>query len=152
MLRRTPCIGICSTTFGDLVCRGCKRFAHEIVGWNGYADEQRSAVWDRLLLLRAGATRQVVEIVDGDRLAAMLPSALKAQTLSETLLYVGAYDLLRQRMASGEPGLAMLEELGLRAVDPAVPRLLKTLLEQIDREFYLRSLAHYERNFRRPSR
>ncbi|MEC9132488.1 MAG: DUF1289 domain-containing protein, partial [Pseudomonadota bacterium] len=23
--RPTPCVGICSTTYGDLVCRGCKR-------------------------------------------------------------------------------------------------------------------------------
>ncbi|MDC1160500.1 DUF1289 domain-containing protein, partial [Luminiphilus sp.] len=24
---RTPCIGVCSTGVGDVVCRGCKRFA-----------------------------------------------------------------------------------------------------------------------------
>ncbi len=28
---RTPCVGMCSTTYGDLVCRGCRRFSHEIV-------------------------------------------------------------------------------------------------------------------------
>ena len=33
----TPCLGICSTTFGDEVCKGCKRFAHEIVGWTKYS-------------------------------------------------------------------------------------------------------------------
>ncbi|MEM9624509.1 MAG: DUF1289 domain-containing protein, partial [Pseudomonadota bacterium] len=36
LTKRTPCVGICSTTYGDLVCRGCKRFAHEIVQWNAY--------------------------------------------------------------------------------------------------------------------
>ena len=26
---KTPCIGLCSTVFGDSVCRGCLRFVHE---------------------------------------------------------------------------------------------------------------------------
>jgi predicted Fe-S protein YdhL (DUF1289 family) len=50
--KRTPCVGICSTTYGDLVCRGCKRFAHEIVQWNGYDDVQQDAVRDRLQRVR----------------------------------------------------------------------------------------------------
>ena len=44
----TPCLGICSTTFGDEVCKGCKRFAHEIVGWTKYSLEEREIVNDRL--------------------------------------------------------------------------------------------------------
>ena len=38
----TPCLGICSTTFGDEVCKGCKRFAHEIVSWTKYSLEERN--------------------------------------------------------------------------------------------------------------
>ena len=34
---RTPRIGVCSTGIGDAVCRGCKRFAHEVIDWNGYS-------------------------------------------------------------------------------------------------------------------
>ena len=63
-MKRTPCVGICSTTYGDLVCRGCMRFAHEIVGWNGFNEAQREAVWQRLLELRDGAVRSAVEVVD----------------------------------------------------------------------------------------
>ena len=44
----TPCLGICSTTFGDEVCKGCKRFAHEIVGWTKYSQGEREIVNDRL--------------------------------------------------------------------------------------------------------
>lgn len=29
----TPCIGVCSTTIGDLVCRGCGRTVEEIRDW-----------------------------------------------------------------------------------------------------------------------
>lgn len=45
---KTPCIGTCSTIYGDSVCRGCSRFHHEIVHWNRYSAEQQDAVWSRL--------------------------------------------------------------------------------------------------------
>jgi uncharacterized protein len=49
---KTPCIGICSTTsVGDRICRGCKRFAPEVIEWNGYSDQEKRAVLQRLCLL-----------------------------------------------------------------------------------------------------
>ena len=45
---RTPCVGICSTTYGDDVCRGCKRFIHEVINWNSFKPEEKEAVWKRL--------------------------------------------------------------------------------------------------------
>lgn len=44
----TPCAGRCSTVFGDSVCRGCRRFNHEVIQWNTYTAEQHTAVWKRL--------------------------------------------------------------------------------------------------------
>ena len=44
----TPCIGHCSTVFGDGVCRGCLRFVHEVIDWNRYTDEQKQVIWLRL--------------------------------------------------------------------------------------------------------
>ena len=44
----TPCAGRCSTVFGDAVCRGCRRFNHEVIRWNTYTEEQRHAIWLRL--------------------------------------------------------------------------------------------------------
>ena len=46
---RTPCIGVCSTGIGDAVCRGCKRFAHEVIDWNGYSQAQKQAIDARLI-------------------------------------------------------------------------------------------------------
>ena len=71
--RRTPCIGVCSTTYGDLVCRGCKRFAHEVVGWNGFADTQQHVVWERLNRLLAESVRAYVTVVDEQRLRSAAP-------------------------------------------------------------------------------
>ena len=44
----TPCAGRCSTVFGDAVCRGCRRFNHEVIRWNTFSPEQHTAVWKRL--------------------------------------------------------------------------------------------------------
>lgn len=44
----TPCAGRCSTVFGDSVCRGCRRFNHEVIQWNTYTPEQHTVVWKRL--------------------------------------------------------------------------------------------------------
>ncbi|WP_353144290.1 DUF1289 domain-containing protein [Acinetobacter pragensis] len=44
----TPCAGRCSTVFGDSVCRGCRRFNHEVIKWNTYTAEQQRTVWQRL--------------------------------------------------------------------------------------------------------
>lgn len=44
----TPCAGRCSTVFGDAVCRGCRRFNHEVIHWNTYSLDQQSVIWHRL--------------------------------------------------------------------------------------------------------
>ena len=44
----TPCAGKCSTVFGDSVCRGCRRFSHEVIHWNNYSREEQQFIWQRL--------------------------------------------------------------------------------------------------------
>jgi hypothetical protein len=53
-----------------------------------------------------------------------------------------AYESLRQA-----PAECSLEMLGIRALDPA-RSTRSSLREAIDQEFYRRSVAHYERNFK----
>ena len=48
LIKRTPCIGVCSTSYGDHICRGCKRFSHEVTGWIKYSDAEKSLVNERL--------------------------------------------------------------------------------------------------------
>ncbi len=46
---KTPCIGICSTTsLGDHVCRGCRRFSFEVIKWNSYGPQEKKAVLQRI--------------------------------------------------------------------------------------------------------
>jgi len=40
----TPCVGVCSTIYGDETCLGCKRNFLDIIKWNGYTKEQKDEI------------------------------------------------------------------------------------------------------------
>lgn len=141
-LRRTPCMGICSTTYGDLVCRGCKRFAHEIIQWNGFDQDQREIVWNRLTELRDTCVRDVVHV----GLRADLDAACAARGLpmhEENSTHSVAYELLRR--ALNEPQVVVDAKIGLREFETPI-----AALKAIDDLFLQRSRAHYERAFKTP--
>lgn len=48
MVIDTPCVGICSSVYGDLICRGCKRTAMEVIEWNRYDSAKKIIVYQRL--------------------------------------------------------------------------------------------------------
>ena len=48
----SPCVGRCSTTYGDDVCKGCGRTFIEVINWIIYTDEEKAAVWARLQKLQ----------------------------------------------------------------------------------------------------
>ena len=143
-MRSTPCIGICSTTYGDLICRGCKRFAHEIVAWNGYTEDQRRRVWHRLYTLRDEATAAFLVVADV-RLLRNVGLAAKLERSGDMSLLTVGYELLRRRARD----MISLGEIGLRALndEPVTPIAVR---DAIDREFYLRSVAYFERSFHTP--
>lgn len=141
-LARTPCVGKCSTTFGDLVCRGCKRFVHEVVHWNSYPPAQRQRVLDRLASLRTEAVLKHVVIVDATRLREQA-GRMRIQTAEGDVAC--AYRLLQ---LGGERDLEGLG-LAVRACDEQPPG---SLADAIEAEFLLRSQAHYESSFKVLSR
>lgn len=79
---KTPCVGLCSTVYGDLVCRGCKRFHHEVVNWNLYDAEEKRAVWSRLEQLLAQVMAVKLEVFDAARLRLQLSSGRSASSPS----------------------------------------------------------------------
>lgn len=141
-MRQTPCIGICSTTYGDLICRGCKRFAHEVTGWNGYADAQRAAVWQRLRDLRDAAVAEFLRI-ENETVLLEVAARLRIAPAPDWSSLSVAYEILRR--TRGVPDLA---SLGLSRSRFAAGIAAQELFGAIDREFYARATATYERNFR----
>ena len=62
----TPCIGICSTTFGDDVCKGCKRFSHEITNWGKFSTDERAVVNSRLEQFKTTILQEKFTISDSE--------------------------------------------------------------------------------------
>jgi uncharacterized protein len=138
--KRTPCVGICSTTYGDLVCRGCKRFAHEIVQWNGYEAHQQKLIWSRLQSLRDEVVEHTLSVID----EAAYANQIQAPHLQSLTAIEQRYELVRHLAIQNAP----LSAAGLQA-STATDDALATL-QSIDSEIYRRSLAHYERNYKIP--
>lgn len=139
---RTPCIGMCSTTYGDLVCRGCRRFSHEIIDWNRYHDDQKRAVWARLNALRDQVVEGRLSVVDPARLDEKLamhriPFDASASAPSR------AYLLLRR----GARHIQRLDAYGLEVLPEYADLSLPELRDLIDRDLQALAEAHYERYF-----
>jgi predicted Fe-S protein YdhL (DUF1289 family) len=144
--RATPCIGICSTTYGDLVCRGCKRFAHEIVDWNAFTPEQRDRVWERLQRLRDACTAECLQVADESAVDARI-AALRVPTWAKASSLARAYELLWRERATWEA----LDAAGIRPTGTVAGRTVVDVRRAIDAEFLRRSKAEYEASFRIPA-
>ena len=64
LIKRNPCIGVCSTTYGDDICKGCKRFRHEVSSWTKYSDVEKNIVNRRLEKFKALILNDKFSIVD----------------------------------------------------------------------------------------
>ena len=137
---KTPCVGLCSTVYGDLVCRGCKRFHHEVVNWNLYGDEQKHAVWRRLEILLVQVMAAKLEVYEPVRLRQQLEQR-SIRFAPEQSPYCWAYQLI----ARGARVIINLEAYGMVLLPEFRDWGLPQLRDAIDREFFLLSEAHYER-------
>ena len=139
---KTPCIGVCSTVFGDEVCRGCKRFQHEIIQWNGYDDVAKRSVLNRLELLKVQIMESKIRITDESLLKAqLLEFKIKFEEDNNSLCWV--FDLLR----SGSQSIVSSTDFGFELIDNSVSNLseLKKVMEE---ELFKLSEAHYQRYFK----
>ncbi|MDX1465996.1 MAG: DUF1289 domain-containing protein [Halomonas sp.] len=69
----SPCVGVCSTTLGDRVCRGCQRTDSEIRDWPAYGGGERRARLADIDRLRAEIAARYLVVED----AALLESQLQ---------------------------------------------------------------------------
>lgn len=135
-----PCIGLCSTVYGDLVCRGCKRFHHEIINWNRYSDTERSAVMTRLTLLLEQVVAGKLDVFD----AALLRSQLEKRQIRfdpRQSPYCWAFSLI----CRGARTIRRPEAYGISLLPEFRALPLAEVRDIIDREYFLLSEAHYQR-------
>ncbi len=139
---KTPCVGICSTGIGDQVCRGCKRFNHEVIQWNSYSNEQRRIIDTRLQNFLAQTVANKIEITD----RSLLASQLKHQQISfdvDRNPYCWIVNLLN----AGASQIEDISQYGLKVLSKYDHFNLIDLKKLIDQDYYTLSCAHYERYF-----
>lgn len=137
----TPCLGICSTTFGDEVCKGCKRFAHEIVGWTKYSEGEREIVNDRLEKFKIQILQHRFAITDKNLFESMLEEkAINFNHSLDPLTWI--FDLFR---AAGSQTFD-ISNFGIKSLVQFNP---KTIRDEINNELLELSEAHHERYFKK---
>jgi predicted Fe-S protein YdhL (DUF1289 family) len=139
---RTPCIGVCSTGIGDTVCRGCKRFSHEVIAWNSYSQDERRSVLQRIDVLLGQIVARWLVIDD----VGTLREQLELQQIAfDASRYPASWvvELLKA-------GASQIEDpalFGLLLCEQAQGKNLRELRDAIEKEFYELSCAHFERYF-----
>ena len=138
---KTPCIGICSTVFGDEVCRGCKRFVHEVIDWNVYNNEQKLLVKSRLEELSKQVLMGKIRIQDTNKFSQSLKIVEIDSKQSEVMLILEFLRKAAKQIASfTEHGLFVLPEYQHYSANE--------LKELVDAEVHILSTATYHKNFK----
>lgn len=138
----SPCIGVCSTGIGDSVCRGCKRFAHEVIDWNSYSDQQRGLIYGRINSFLGQVLKHRIRVLDERRLDEFLLSRKIGFNAIDDK-YAKVFSLLK----AGAQQLSSLEIAGCEVMPEYKHLPLSQLRNEIDQDFYTLSSAHYQRYF-----
>jgi len=142
---RTPCVGICSTTYGDDVCRGCKRFIHEVINWNSFNPEEKESVWKRLEKLKTLIMQSKISIINETLMEEKIEE-LQLKINSDLNSLSKAFEIVKLTSKSFDD----LNEFGIKLVNKDVS--LIDLKEEIEKELYDLSMAHFNRYFVEPIR
>ncbi|MDA8696663.1 DUF1289 domain-containing protein [Gammaproteobacteria bacterium] len=137
----TPCLGICSTTYGDDVCKGCKRFVHEVISWNKYSSHEKELVNSRLEEFKVLILKERFAIEDPEVFKLKLnENAINFNNALDPLTWI--FDLLR---AAGSQNLD-LSQFGIKVLINYDPKKIK---DEINDELLELSEAHHQRYFKK---
>ena len=140
---QTPCIGHCSTTIGDLVCKGCKRFAHEVTDWNRYSDREKHFVMMRISNFMEEAVVRYIRVVDEDKLLNTMKTCGFRYRVEQSAP-CWAYDFLRQTQGK----IRRLSDVGLHCEQGFESFTNEILWKKVHNDFLIKSEAHFDRYFR----
>ena len=140
----TPCIGICSTTFGDDVCKGCKRFSHEITSWGKFSNEERAFVNRRLEQFKSTLLEEKFTIIDDSLFESKMNEfSINYNGSLEPITWI--FDLLRASVSKD----LNLDDFGIE-IKPEFSNLsLIEIRKLINDEMLQLSEAHYSKFFNR---
>ena len=140
----TPCIGICSTTFGDDVCKGCKRFSHEITNWGKFSTDERAVVNSRLEQFKTTILEEKFTLSDSELFESKMNEfSINFNSSLDPITWI--FDLLR---ASSNKDLNV-NDFGVEILPAFSDLSLIELRDLINQEMLQLSEAHYYKFFNR---
>ncbi|MBA2777616.1 DUF1289 domain-containing protein [Halomonas kenyensis] len=107
----SPCVGLCSTTLGDPVCRGCQRTDEEITAWPGLSVRQRENRMAELDSLRVRVAGRFLRVVDEAR--------LEEQMRRHRIRYRADQPALSRAVELLRVGRDRIREIGHYGLEPA---------------------------------
>ncbi len=128
----TPCIGICSTIYGDELCRGCKRTYTEVIHWNTYNHSEKEIVFKRLNNEMVNVTQQYLIVTDENLLKEKLEKFNIRYRLQQNPLCWALY-LLRE----GHAKIVDLTKYGVAIKSKYETKSLTELFKIIDNQLLL---------------
>lgn len=146
MSTKTPCIGICSTTsLGDQVCRGCKRYSFEVINWNSYDGAAKASVLSRIEKLLTQILENKLRIFSVPNLQLGLKQA--NVPFDENL---SPYCWLHNLLKKYHQQIDDLKHYGVYALPGYENLSMAELSEVIEQELLLLCEAHLERYYHGP--
>ena len=140
----TPCIGICSTTFGDDVCKGCKRFSHEITNWGKFSTDERAVVNSRLEQFKTTILEEKFSISDSELFESKMNEfSINFNSSLEPITWI--FDLLRSSINED----LYVNDFGVEILPAFSDLSLVELRDLINQEMLQLSEAHYYKFFNR---
>ncbi len=138
---KTPCIGICSTTsLGDKVCRGCKRYAFEVIQWVGFDGAAKAAVMRRIEQHQRQILESKFRIFSTSRLRHGMERA-RVPFDPQLSPFCWLHNLLQKHADN----IDKLSDFGVQALGEFAAMPLDRLVDQVDREILLLGDAHFDR-------
>lgn len=141
---KTPCIGICSTTsLGDNVCRGCRRYSFEVIKWNSYDPQEKTAVLTRI-------ERLIGQILE-NKFKIFSETTLKSKLKRFNVPFdptLSSYCWLHNLFKKNKDKIENLKDYGVSVKTEFAKVPLDQLIANVDTELQLLSDAHLERYFK----
>ena len=131
-MTETPCIGICSTIYGDEICRGCFRHFQDVIDWNTFDSPRKIEILKQLDQLTTQVLEQKIDLLN--------PQLLQQKCLEYKLRirlnwnpHTWAHVLLREGMNK----INRPEKYGFRIKAAYKDLSIAKLVEIIDDEIFL---------------
>ena len=138
---------MCSTTsLGDAVCRGCRRYSFEVISWNAYSEQEKLAVLRRIEKLVCQILEDKFTIV----CATTLESELKRLSVpfnARLSPYCWLHNLFKKKKSE----IKNLHSCGVAVHSKFEKIPLHEILAQVDGELQILSEAHLDRYFYTPN-